>query len=107
MSMISAQERDYAGRDRLLLTVTFPIKENLTASFRAAMLSFPQGSVQQVLTQLQDREMLWLILDGLTNSPDRLGEASGKMEGRGCPGVEIEPVETVGYYHLETEAPRS
>ena len=96
--MISAQERDYAGRDRLLLTVTFPIKENLTASFRAAMLSFPQGSVQQVLTQLQDR---------LTNSPDRLGEASGKMEGRGCPGVEIEPVETVGYYHLETEAPRS
>lgn len=51
--------------------------------------------------------MLWLILDGLTNSPDRLGEASGKMEGRGCPGVEIEPVETVGYYHLETEAPRS
>ena len=47
--MISAQERDYAGRDRLLLTVTFPIKENLTASFRAAMLSFPQGSVQQVL----------------------------------------------------------
>ena len=105
--MISAQERDYAGRDRLLLTVTFPIKENLTASFRAAMLSFPQGSVQQVLTQLQDREMLWLILDGLTNSPDRLGEASGKMEGRGWPGGGIEPVETVGYYHLETEAPRS
>ena len=103
--MLSTHERDSAGRDRLLLTVTFPIKETPAAAFHAAMLSFPEGSVQQVLTQLQDRETLLLILDGLTDSPERLGEATDRMKENGCPKVVIEPVETVGYYQLGTETP--
>ena len=87
--MLSAHERDSAGRDRLLLTVTFPIKETPAAAFHAAMLSFPEGSVQQVLT----------------DSPERLGEATDRMKENGCPKVVIEPVETVGYYQLGTETP--
>lgn len=100
--MIPTNKLDCAGRDSLLLTVTTPIKDS-PAPFHAAMLSFPKGAVQDVLHQLQDKELLSLILDGLDYNPDRLEEATGRMAGRGCPGVGIEPVEMVGYYHLETQ----
>ena len=93
--MIPTNKLDCAGRDSLLLTVTTPIKDSPAP--------FHKGAVQDVLHQLQDKELLSLILDGLDYNTDRLEEATGRMAGRGCPGVGIEPVEMVGYYHLETQ----
>lgn len=91
-----------ANRESLLLTITLPTTDRTRSPFHAAMLSFPRGAAQQVVAQLHSKGTLQLILNGLDQSPDKLREASEQMAGRGCPEVEIVPVEMVGYYHLQT-----
>lgn len=90
------------SRNSLLLTIILPHKNGLYDSFHAAMLSFPQGTAQQVIDKLHNSKMLLYILDGLERDPGKLAEVSEWMERNGCPGVEITPVGTVGYYQLQT-----
>ncbi len=96
------EQNKSASRDSLLLTIGLP--DSSHSCFHAAMLSFPQGAIQQVMTQLRDTKVLQYIISGLEQDPSRLGEASEWMAGKGCPGVEIAPVDMVGVYHLETDA---
>lgn len=99
------EQKKSASKDSLLLTIGLP--DGSQSLFHATMLSFPQGAIQQVVEQLHDTETLRHILAGLEQGPSKLGEASEWMAGRGCPGVEITPVDTIGVYHLETDAPQN
>jgi len=90
------------SRDFLLLTIILPVQNGSYEPFHAAMLSFPQGKVQEVVNQIRNPKVLQEILDALEHDPQKLGKTSARMAENGYPKVEILPVEMVGYYQLQT-----
>lgn len=88
------------GKSTMLLTICLPLPDRQMPQFCAAMLCFPEETPQRLLKQLQNKAVLRSLSDCLEENGEGLERVIQRMEDDGCPGIEIIPMETVGYYDL-------
>lgn len=103
---VSLSNTDFCSMDSMLLTIIFPRTDSQPSQFCAAMLSFPQGNAELVLHHLQDKSVLRELIQCLAGDEEGLYVLSDKLAQKGCPQLEIRPVDKIGYYDLGVITPR-